>query len=116
MIIFKIMKQYVIDEIRSEDYEKIRAYFDKKFDSCAIDGVYWLALDPAVLNKTQAGHLKCRPFYLVMELEPTRISCELLVRTRNSVRCDCMGYATDEQFLWLVHKTDIMLDELDIKI
>ncbi len=110
------MKQYVIDEIRSEDYKKIRAYLDENSGPCPIDGVYWLPLDPAVLNQTQAEHSKCRPFYFVIELEPTRISCEMLVRTRNSVRCDCMGYATDEQFLWLVRRTDDMLDELEIKI
>lgn len=110
------MKQYVIDEIRFEDYEKIRAYLDENMDSCAIDGVYWLPLDFSVLNKTQAEHSKCRPFYFVIELEPTRISCELLVRTRTAVRCDCMSYATEEQFLWLVRRTDSMLDELAIKI
>ena len=110
------MKQYVIDEIRFEDYKKIRIYLNENMDISAINGVYWIALDYAVLNKTQAEHLKCRPFYFVIELEPTRISCELLVRTRNTVRCDCMGYATDEQFFWLVRRIDTMLDALDIKI
>ncbi len=110
------MKQYVIDEIRFEDYEKIRAWFDKNKDDSAIDGIYWLLIDEKVLNETQLAHLKCRPFYFVIELEPTRISCELLVRTRNTVRCDCMKYATDEQFLWLVRRIDSMLDALEIKI
>lgn len=110
------MKQYVIDEIRFEDYEKIRAWLDKNADDSAIDGIYWLLIDENVLNETQLAHLKCRPFYFVIELEPTRISCELLVRTHNTVRCDCMKYATDEQFLWLVRRIDSMLDALEIKI
>lgn len=110
------MKQYVIDEIRIEDYKKIRAYLDEHSGSCAIEGVYWVPLDPSVLNKTQMEHSKCQPFYFVIELEPASISCELLVRTRNTIRCDCMGYATNEQFLWLIRRTDSMLDELGIKI
>jgi hypothetical protein len=110
------MKQYVVDEIRFEDYKKIRAWLDEKMDDCAIEGIYWLLLDDTVLNETQVSHLKCRPFYFIIELEPTRISCELLVRTRNTVRCDCMAYATDEQFFWLVRWIDHMLDALEINV
>lgn len=110
------MKQYVIDELRIEDYEKIRTYLDEHLGPCGIDGLYWLPLDSSILNKTQAEHSECRPFYFVIELEPARLSCELLVRTRSRIRCDCMGYATDRQFLWLVRRTDSMLDRLAIKL
>lgn len=36
-------------------------------------------------------------------LEESYLSCELLVRIKNNIKCDCMGYATKEQRDWLVN-------------
>ena len=109
------MKQYVIDELRIEDYEKIRTYLDEHLGPCGIDGIYWLPLDSSILNKTQAEHSECRPFYFVIELEPARLSCELLVRTKNTVRCSCMAYATKKQRNWLIELIDTIFSRLEIK-
>jgi hypothetical protein len=51
-----------------------------------------------------------------VELEETRLSIELLVRTRNRIRCNCIAYATPEQRNWLIRRVDDMLEQLGISV
>jgi hypothetical protein len=51
---------------------------------------------------------------VAIELEPDRMSCELLIRSSIKIRCDCMGYATKDQRNWLIDRIDTMLNELEI--
>ena len=110
------MKQYVIDELRFEDYEKLKSYLDKKFGSADLERIYWITLDEKILTETQAEHTQCHPYYFAVELEETRISFELLVRTRNRIRCECIGYATSDQLKWLMNYIDYMFNEIGIII
>ena len=110
------MKQYVIDEFRRSDSKKIQSYIKEKFESSGFDNLYWIPLDPNILTDVQASHTECQPFYFAIEIESERISCELLVRTRNRVKCSCINYATEKQRNWLVDRVDNLLMELSIKI
>jgi hypothetical protein len=51
-----------------------------------------------------------------VELQQTRVSMELLVRTRSRIRCGCIAYATDEQRSWLIRLLDRLLEQLDISV
>jgi hypothetical protein len=108
------MKQYVIDELRYQDYERIKAYFDESFGKSDLGCIYWLPLDPEMLTGVQAAHTTCQPFYFALDLSPDRLSCELLVRTRNRIRCDCIGYANEPQRNWIVKTLDAILEKLEI--
>ena len=108
------MKQYVVDELRPEDYRKLRDYLDAQFEAAEVGGLYWLPIAPQLLSPEQSAHTGCQPFYAAVDLEATRMACELLVRTKNRVRCACMAYATEEQRNWLVNVVDGMLHELGI--
>jgi hypothetical protein len=68
-----------------------------------------------LLTEAQLAHGECRPHYLTVELEPERMCCELLVRTRNRVKCSCMGYATDQQRNWFIGMIDAVLEKLSIQ-
>lgn len=107
------MKQYVIDQLRPSDHQKLKTYINEHFESGALPGIYKLTLPPKILNETQAAHSQCQP-YVAIELEPDRMSCELLIRSCIKMRCDCMGYATQEQRNWLINRIDTMFNELDI--
>jgi len=109
------MKQYVIDELRPKDYETIKAFMDEKFGSSNVDGIYWLQLDQNILTQVQREHTECQPFYFAVDLEPNLVAFELLVRTKNRMRCNCMGYATEKQRNWLMGLADSMFDKLGIK-
>lgn len=108
------MKQYVIDEIRPEDYMKIKAFLDKKYAEAELGGLYWIPVDEALLTSLQAAHRSCQPFYMALDLEPSKLSCELLIRTQQRVRCDCMEYATQEQRNWIIGSIDQMFQQLEI--
>jgi len=112
---FVIMKQYVIDELRPVDYEKIRAYLDKNFDAAGIDGIYWLPLDRDILSNVQTEHTECQPFYFAVNLGPMIMACELLVRSKNIIRCNCVGYATEKQRNWFIQTIDAIFEKLEIK-
>lgn len=109
------MKQYVIDELRPEDYKKIKDYLDKYVGPSAVEGIYWIPLHEDLLSEVQTVHTECRPFYFAVDLEPSVMVCELLVRTRNKVRCDCIHYATEKQRNWIINFLDAIFEKLMIK-
>lgn len=109
------MKQYVIDELRPEDFNKIKGFLDDNHEAPEMDHLYWFRLDDEILSPVQIEHKDCYPFYFAVELQPDRISFELLIRTRNRVRCDCMAYATQDQRNWLIRSVDAVFSRLNIK-
>ena len=109
------MKQYVIDELRPADHKKIKAYLDENFGPSNINGIYRIPLEHNTLTPVQAEHTKCRPFYFAIELEPNLMACELLVRSENTIRCNCIGYATEKQRNWFIRFVDSIFDQLELK-
>jgi len=109
------MKQYVIDALRPEDFNKIRQFLDEVLEPSHLDQLYWFRLDDKILSPAQADHKECYPFYFAVELQSDRVSFELLVRTKSRVRCSCMAYATESQLSWLIRAVDRVFDRLDIK-
>ena len=109
------MRQYRIDELRPNDYEKIKGYLEEHFASSQMEGVYWIPLDADLLNEVQATHTECQPFYFIIDLKPDRLSGEFLIRTKNRIRCDCIGYAIDRQRDWVLKSIDALFAKLKIK-
>ena len=108
------MKQYVIDELRLGDYNKLKGYLDEYFAVPGFEGLYRLPLETQMLADVQKAHTECQPFYFALELLPDRLSCELLVRTNSRLRCDCIQTATEAQRNWLVRTIDAFFDRLEI--
>ena len=109
------MKQFVIDELRPADYERLKKFLDETYYASTLEGIYWLPVAPEVLSSIQNEHRDCQPFYFAVDLEPDRIIIELLVRTKNRVKCACIGYATESQCIWLIRQMDDILVQLEIK-
>ena len=116
MIIRSGMKQYVIDGLQRKDYHTLKEYFDKYLEPASINGVYWLTLERDILTPVQADHESCGPHVFALMLDKNSLSCELLVRIKKNIKCDCMGYATREQRDWLMNQTDAILEKLSIGI
>jgi hypothetical protein len=110
------MKQYVIDELRPKDQEKIKAYMDEYFGPADMGDIYWIPVDPLLYDQKQSSHEECHPLYFAVQLSSTTFVVELLVRTKNSIRCDCIQYATQDQFLWLIRIVDAIFERLEIMI
>jgi hypothetical protein len=110
------MKQYVVDELRSEDYNRIESYLDEELGVSGVPGLYKLRIDIDLLTDLQVSHTECQPFYFAIDLEPDRMASEFLVRTDYRIGCNCMGYATEKQRNWLIQFTDTLLDRLEISV
>ncbi|MBU4053369.1 MAG: hypothetical protein KKA41_03305 [Proteobacteria bacterium] len=110
------MKQYVIDELRPEDQERLKRYLDKNFGASEVEGIYWIPMELEYLTPEQTQHKECGPHFVALVLEQNMLSCEFLVRTKNRVHCNCMGYATQVQRNWIMEFIDALLEALDIKI
>ena len=108
------MKQYLIDEIRLQDYWKIKAYLDDSFGDSGIEGLYWLPVDETMLSEVQKIHTECAPFFMALALEEDRLAGELLVRSRSRMRCDCIHYADERQRNWLIETVDTIFEKLQI--
>jgi hypothetical protein len=108
------MKQYVIDELRPEDYKALRKYLKERFGTAAVDGIYWIPVEPAVLTDIQVEHKECQPHHFAIDLGRHQLACELLVRAKNRIRCNCIQYATETQRNWLIEFIDSIFQHLKI--
>lgn len=110
------MKQYVIDELRYPDYEALKSYCDESLQESGVDGIYWLELESDMLTELQASHGECGPHYIAIELNEQRLSCELLIRARNRIRCNCIAYMDHRQRTYYLELIDAILEKLNIRI
>jgi hypothetical protein len=116
VVIIRLMKQYVVDQLRYPDYEKLKAFLDHTYGEAPIGQVYWVPVDPGLLTPVQNEHKNCQPHVAAVELQEDRVSMELLVRTLSRIRCACIAYATEEQRTWLIRLLDRMLMQLNISV
>ncbi len=110
------MKQYLIDELRLEDHEKIKAYLDENLKNASMPDLYWIPVPADLLTGIYTTHQDCGPHYFAVELHEDRLVCELLVRAENTIRCNCIRYASKEQRDWLIDFFDAILERLEISI
>jgi hypothetical protein len=110
------MKQYVIDQLRESDYEKIRKYLDRNTEKTAIEGIYWVYLPERLYSIIQSEHTSCQKHYFAVSLTLRDVSFELLIRSPQIIRCSCIGYATPQQRDFILNFGDRMLEELDIRL
>lgn len=105
------MRQYVVDDLRYSDYEKLKSLLDNTYGNSGIDGIYWIEIAADVLTPVQASHNDCKPYYFVVDLSENKISAEFLVRSRNNMRCPCMGLATQSQRNRIISFVELFLSE-----
>lgn len=108
------MKQYVVDELRPEDHDKIKGYLDEHFGPAGFGGIYWVPLDEDLYTDMHKTHTQCQPYYFAIDLGPDAMACELLIRTKNTIKCNCIGYATAEQRNRIITFVDSILEGLGL--
>jgi len=109
------MKQYVIDELRPGDHDKLKSYLESHCGPAELENIYWVLLDESVYTPTQTSHADCQPFYAAIHLNEQSVAIEFLIRTKNRIRCDCIAYATAEQKVWLMDYLDAIFEHLELK-
>ena len=87
---------------------------NESYGPAEMGGIYWIPLAAEMLTEIQHAHTDCQPFYFAIELEEKRLALEFLVRTKNRIRCACIGYASRDQQIWIMEAVDAIFEKLDI--
>ena len=114
------MRQYVLDEISKSDLSRLRDYLHEHAAASSLEGVWWVDLPEDLLSPEQFAHRDCRPFRFAVELgEPVVGDCfvrfEFLIRSRETMRCACIGYATRQQRDFILAFADRLVEELALR-
>jgi len=110
------MKQYVFDQLRESDYDRIQDFLKKNAEETVFSEVFWLTLPTELYSDTQKEHPECHPFFFAVNLDRNHVDFELLIRSRQILRCSCIRYADRNQREYIIDYADKMLDDLKIKL
>jgi hypothetical protein len=109
------MKQYILDEIARPDLARIKTYLDEKAKPAGLEGIWWVELGKEQLSEAQRAHPDCQPHCFAVELGRNLIKFEFLIRSRQTMRCSCIGYATRPQRDWIMDFADRLVADLDLR-
>jgi hypothetical protein len=110
------MKQYVIDQLRESDYEKILEFLKNNTEASEFGDIFWVMLPVELYSDIQKEHKQCHPFCFAVNLSFSQVDFELLTRSRRILRCTCISYADGKQRDYIMDYADRMLEELNIRI
>lgn len=110
------MKQYVCDQLRESDHEQIEQFLSRNAEETVFKEVFRLILPQDLYSDTQKEHSDCGPFYFAVNLSLNQVEFELLIRSREKIRCNCIGYADRRQRDYILDFADRMLENLGIRI
>ncbi len=110
------MRQYVVDELRKNEIERAEQYLSNKCDEGGVNRLYWLQIPDELLSETQLEHRDCAPFCAGIEVTEDSVVFEMLVRSRQKLRCSCIAYASEEQRQFIMNFADRLLRETDIGV
>ncbi len=109
------MRQYLLDEIRRSDIPRIRDYLAEHAQASGLQDIWWVDLQDDLLGPVQFEHQDCQPFRFAIELGDDFLRLEFLIRSRNTMRCSCIDYATRQQRDFILAFADRLIDELELK-
>lgn len=109
------MRQYLVDEILRGDLPRIRDYLGEHAQAASLEGIWWVDLPEDLLSPEQFAHQNCRPFRFAVELGDDFLRFEFLIRSRETMRCACIGYATRQQRDFILSFADRLVQDLSLK-
>jgi hypothetical protein len=109
------MKQYVIDQLRERDFLILQDHLNSHAEAGELPGIYWVQVPETLYEGLQCEHTDCQPFYFAINLDHRSISFELLIRTRQALRCGCILYATQQQRDFIMAYADGLFQQLGLK-
>jgi hypothetical protein len=109
------MRQYLVDEILRRDLPRIRDYLAEHALASSLEGIWWVDLQEDLLSSEQFAHQDCRPFRFAVELGDNFLRFEFLIRSRQTMRCSCIAYATRQQRDFILAFADRLVEDLGLK-
>ena len=108
------MRQYSIDELGPAKVREVREYLDSHCEKSGLENIYWLRIPDDMLSPDQYSHKQCQPHCAGIEVGERQVVFEMLVRSRNSLKCSCISYATAQQRQFILAFADRMCQELGL--
>lgn len=109
------MRQYHLDEISRKDIPRLRDYLQEHALASSLEGIWWVDLPEDLLSPEQFAHQDCRPFRFAVELGDNFVRFEFLIRSQQTMRCACIGYATRQQREFILAFADRLVEDLDLQ-
>jgi hypothetical protein len=109
------MRQYQLDEIAKPDIPRIREYLNAHAAASRLNDIWWVDLPEDLLSPLQFEHPDCRPFRFAVELGDDFVRLEFLIRSQQTMRCACIGYATRQQRDFILAFADRLVEKLALQ-
>jgi len=109
------MRQYLLDEINRSDYQRLRDYLAEHAQASGLQDIWWVDLPADLLSSEQFDHQDCQPFRFAIELGDNFLRIEFLIRSRNTMRCSCIDYATRPQRDFILAFADRLVEHLNLR-
>jgi len=109
------MRQYLLDEISRGDGLRLRDYLVEHAQASGLQDIWWVDLPADLLSPEQFEHQDCQPFRFAIELGDNFLRFEFLIRSRNTMRCSCIDYATRQQRDFIMAFADRLVTDLALK-
>ena len=109
------MRQYMLDEISRNDIPRVREYLQEHAIAAGLEGIWWVDLPEDLLSPEQFSHRDCRPHRFAVELGDNFVRFEFLIRSKQTMRCTCIGYATRPQRDFILAFADRLVAELALR-
>ena len=108
------MKAYVLDEISAEDIVNIIRFLKENTAQSTMEQIFWVKFPEDLLSPLQFRHTACQPHAFAVEVGSDLVKMEFLVRSLETMKCDCTAYCTNTQRDYIINFADGMLDQLAI--
>jgi hypothetical protein len=109
------MRQYTLDEISRSDIPRVREYLKAHAAASSLADIWWVDLREDLLSPEQFSHRDCQPFRFAVELGDDFVRFEFLIRSRETMRCGCIGYATRVQREFILAFADRLVEDLALR-
>jgi hypothetical protein len=108
------MRQYQLDEIARNDIPRIRSYLNEHAAPAGLADIWWVDLPEDLLSPVQFDHRDCWPHRFAVELGDDFVRFEFLIRSLQTMRCSCIGYATRVQRDFILAFADRLVEDLTL--
>ena len=108
------MKAYVLDEISAEDIVNIIRFLKENTAQSTMEQLFWVKFPKDLLSPLQFRHTACQPHAFAAAIGSDWVKMEFLVRSLETMKCDCTAYCTNPQRDYIINFADGMLDQLAI--
>ncbi len=111
------MRSYYVEGLEEKQIEKLSELLTSMDMQGSMPGLFWLPIPTSMHTEIQNEHAQqCGPYVMAFEIERAAVRLEFLVRARNALHCNCVGYATPALQMHMMAYVEELFTKLDITI